>query len=143
MPLSKGQFDVLNGLLVEAQDVKVRDGFEPLPEGTYLCVIDDAYLTTTKETGLPMISYEFKVADEESEFLDRIIFKNAVLSTKETVARAIHDLHKFEDENGELITITDSSQIPTVLENLKDTPVIIQLTNDKKSDSQWVNILVE
>jgi len=55
----------------------VKDSFEPLPEGQYMCRIDKCTLTQSS-TGKPMLKMEWVVID--GEFEGRRIFDNVVIS---------------------------------------------------------------
>lgn len=54
--------------------------FKPLPEGRYLCVLDNIDETTTKESGADLWKLRFRVID--GEFTGRTIFDNMVFSEK-------------------------------------------------------------
>lgn len=55
----------------------VKDSFEPLPEGQYMCRLDKCTLTQSS-TGKPMLKMEWVVID--GEFEGRRLFDNVVLS---------------------------------------------------------------
>jgi hypothetical protein len=63
----------------------VKDGFDPLPAGTYDVVVTDAEETVTSgegktPAGTPMIKWEFEVQDEE--YVGRKLWSNNVLTEK-------------------------------------------------------------
>jgi hypothetical protein len=61
------------------RDVK-GSTFDPLPEGRYIVTVDKAELTTTKDSGNPMIKVTLKIL--EGEFKNRLAWDNFVLVEK-------------------------------------------------------------
>lgn len=54
--------------------------FDPIPEGRYTVVVDKAEITTTKESGNPMIKATLKIV--EGDFKNRLAWDNFVLTEK-------------------------------------------------------------
>jgi hypothetical protein len=61
------------------KDVKGQS-FDPIPEGRYTVVVDKAEITTTKESGNPMIKATLKIV--EGDFKNRLAWDNFVLTEK-------------------------------------------------------------
>lgn len=125
----------LQNLLTEAAEVE--DLYAKIPDGDYGCEIDSVQLTVTKETKQPMLSWTFRIIEEDSEFSNRLIFKNSVLNTPQNTKRAMMDLEKFG------IDTTTVESISKALPDLEHEVVIVQLTTGRRGDGQWVNILIE
>ena len=124
----------LQGLLTKA--TAAPDEYAKLPDGDYGCSIESVTLTTTKETGQPMLSWVFRVEDE-GDFEGRLIFKNSVFNSVQNAKRAQKDLAKFGVDTTSVEAIMDA------LPDLEGEVLIVQLTPDRNGESQWVNLLVE
>lgn len=105
-------------------------GFGDLPSGNYLCEVVSAVRTESKSSGLPMVSFRFKIiqngivekTDEEGNVYlvrakgtaNRNVFKHYVLKDQASIKSLTSDLLKYEgDEPGtpildEILTSTDA-----------------------------------
>lgn len=108
--------DSLDSLLSETKldDVSAESngGFEDLPEGYYLSVLEKAELTISKSSGSPMVSLTFKVVEDGvTEVVDekgyvkkdyiknskgRKLFKHYPFKDSSSVKRFVADMLKFE-----------------------------------------------
>lgn len=134
MALDKDKILALQSLLDEANEME--DVYERLPDGDYGSEIDEVRLTETKETNLPMLSWTFRVIDEESAYANRLIFKNSVLNSPANTKRALSDLQKFGIDTSTVESIQDA------LPNLTGEILIVQLTESKDKQNQWINLIV-
>ena len=110
--------DSLDSLLSETKldDVSAESngGFEDLPEGYYLSVLEKAELTVSKSSGAPMVSLTFKVVEngitevvDEKGYVKKVyieksegrkIFKHYPFKDSSSVKRFVADMLKFEGE---------------------------------------------
>ena len=106
-------------------------GYSDLPSGNYLCEVVSAELTSSKSSGLPMVSFRFKIlengivekTDEEGNVYfarakgtaNRNIFKHYVLKDQASIKSLTSDLLKYEGEEAgtpildEILTTTDEN----------------------------------
>lgn len=75
-----GENLVLN---LDAVDEK-NTGFECMPKGEYECIVDDCEFGQSQRTGSPMITWKFKVVDEE--YQNRVLFFHNVLNKQFGIA---------------------------------------------------------
>lgn len=139
-------------------------GFTELPDGYYLSAVQKTVLTTSKSSGMPMISFTLKtVEDGKTVNIDeagnaelvslpktknRTIFMHYVLKDEQSIRRFVADMLKFEDEPGHSILPKEAfttaevlNESLTVLENLQ---VYVQISTSEKSDgttSTWQNLV--
>ena len=139
-------------------------GFTDLPQGYYLCKVDDAKLTTSKSSGNPMISFSFTVqedgkaveTDENNNAIlvpikgskNRKIFLHYPLKDDKSVKRFVSDMLKFEEESGKSVLskeyFTNTETLEDALDILIDMQIFVQITVNKKEDgttSTWQNLI--
>lgn len=126
----------LLGQLFEASaEIADPDGFDPLPDGQYMCQVVSAEITKTKTTNKLMATWQFKVVEgEEGE--NRRIFKNSVVEDNaKNMKRFLNDVEKFGVE------ATDLIEVLAALEGLVDEICLVQLKTDAQN-RQWATIEV-
>ncbi len=122
--------DLLAGTSLD--DVSAESsGYDELKSGYYLSEVTEAKLGNSKSSGLPMVSFRFKViqdgiiemTDEENNTYftrakhteNRNIFKNYVLKDQKSIKTLVSDLLKYEgDVQGtpildEILTVEDEN----------------------------------
>lgn len=151
----------LDNLLSSADLTNVSadgQGFEDLPLGYYLCEVQEAYLTTSKTSHLPMVSMQLKVvgdgyivSDNEDDALSvikgvngRVIFKHYPFSDISSVKSFASDMDKFESLDGQDVSLlphetwSTSETLEDGLEVLNEAQprVWVHLAQGKKVDAQ-------
>lgn len=160
-------FDILDELLtsVELSDVSAESrGFSDLPDGYYLCEVEEAKFTTSKTSGDPMISFKFKIVEDGKSIelnndslsfkeikstANRKIFKHYVLKDETTIRRFASDMLKFEGEvAGEPLlpkeAFMNSETLLDALDVLKGMRLYVQSDTTEKKDgtkSTWYNLI--
>lgn len=110
-------FNDLDDVLKETDFSQVsatnNGGFENLPDGYYLCQVEETDLKRSKTSNKPMVAIRFSVVDDGYTFDDtdtlkqlsqgrnRLIFKNYPISDSQSAKRFVSDMMKFEDPNNE------------------------------------------
>lgn len=145
----------LDALFRKAKTMEpATDGFTNLPDGDYMCLVDEVSLVETKTTKAPMIKWVFKVAEGE-EHAGRIIFMNTVLTSKDGSAdnmnrfvtdvrkfyNAYEDLGEFPESFDELIANLDVlvgqfciASLKTSRSGNQNTKIILELEDDEEDD---------
>lgn len=159
----------LNSILGQADlsDVTAEStGFSDLPDGYYLCEVEEAKLTESKSSHQPMVAITLKVSEDgidasvddngnvSSEAIpktkNRKIFKYYVLKDETSVRRFVTDMLKFEgDVAGESLlpkeAFTTSETIEDALDILTGYRLYIQVSTTVKEDdnskSVWYNFI--
>lgn len=159
----------LNSILGQADlsDVTAEStGFSDLPDGYYLCEVEEAKLTESKSSHQPMVAVQLKVTDDGfdveiddngqvhsssiAKTKNRKIFKYYVLKDEASVRRFVTDMLKFEgDVAGESLlpkeAFTTSETIEDALDILKGYRLYIQCSTTVKEDdnskSTWYNFI--
>lgn len=160
-------FNTLDSLLAGLNLDKVTSdgvGKEDLPDGYYLSELTKANLTTSKSSGNPMIVLDFKVVEDGYDVLFDIknnislkqIAKTAgrtftifyPLSDEQKVKRAIADLLKFEETEGESLLskeyFANTELLKEALDVLVGMRIYVQASTSEKSDGQktvWQNLV--
>lgn len=161
-------YSTLNSILgqTDLTDVSSEStGFSDLPDGYYLCEVEDAKLTESKTSHMPMVALTLKVAEngldveidengavhtsELEKTKNRKIFKYYTLKDETSVRRFVADMLKFEgDVIGEPIlpkeAFTTSETIEDALDILKGLRLYIQTSTTTKDDgakSIWYNFI--
>ena len=96
------------------------DGFAPIPEGLYNVVVDKAELTTTKDTGNPMIKATLKVQDEP--FKNRLVWDNFILTST-----ALWKLKSFLDAAGSNVSEGENVSEADIINAMKGASVAAYL----------------
>lgn len=172
--LHDNQFlDAMNSLDTLLSETKLDEvsaenagGFEELPEGYYLSVLEKAELTISKSSGAPMVALTLKVVEDGiTEQVDergytkkvyiehtanRKIFKYYVFKDQTSIKRFVADMLKFESEPDTPILGKDYftnkeflNEALTVLQELQP-QVFIQITkstNKQGQTSNWSNLI--
>jgi hypothetical protein len=141
------------------------NSFQELPEGYYLCSVDNAELKESKASGNPMVAFTFTIVENGHQYVadkdgnvemkdvkgskNRKIFMYYVLKDTSSVRRFVSDMLKFEGEekgkplldkeyfmNSELLT--DALKI---LEGIQIYVQITKSTNDDGTTRSWQNII--
>lgn len=142
------------------EDVSAEStGFEALPDGYYLSQLEDTKLTTSKNSGQPMVSLTFKIVEDghsvnnDNQFVtingtkNRKIFKHYVMKDESSVKRFASDMLKFEDDNGPVLpkeAFTTSETILDSLDAITGMNIYIQSDTSEKDDgskSTWYNLI--
>lgn len=159
----------LNDLLskVNLEEVTATDnsGFVPLPDGYYLAEVVKADLTETKQTHLPMVSFQFKNVDDGIDIKfdnndnplptklentkGRYQFVNFVLKDDSSIKRFVSNMLKFEgDEEGVPLLdkdyFTNSEILGDALNVLIGKRIVLNVSTSEKKDgttSTWTNLL--
>lgn len=165
--ITKESLELLNSLLSEVSldDVSSESqGFTELPDGYYLCEVEEAKLTTSKSSGQPMVSFRFNIVedgtnvqydDNEIRFVplnktkNRKIFKHYVLKDSTSVKRFASDMLKFEGEvqDEPLLpkeAFTTSETLEDALDILTGMRIYVLTDTTEKEDgtkSTWNNII--
>jgi len=100
----------------------VKDSFEPLPEGQYMCRLDKCTLTQSS-TGKPMLKMEWVVID--GEFEGRRIFDNVVITVGWKVK-----------QYAELAGITEGTAIDT--NDFEGIEALLGVVQEERSDGQGI-----
>jgi len=100
----------------------VKDSFEPLPEGQYMCRLDKCTLTQSS-TGKPMLKMEWVVID--GEFEGRRIFDNVVITVDWKVK-----------QYAELAGITEGTAIDT--NDFEGIEALLGVVQEERSDGQGI-----
>ena len=139
-------------------------GFTDLPEGYYLCQVDDAKLTTSKSSGNPMVSFTFTVQEDGKQVVTdednnatlvkvksskgRKIFMHYVLKDERSIKRFASDMLKFEEEEGKSILskeyFLNTETLNDALDLLVGMQIFVQITINKNQDgtsSTWQNLI--
>ena len=153
--------EILGKINLEDIDADSNDRYEDLPEGYYLCEVEEATLAESQSSHQPMVSFQFKVTEngytlnEEGTSLieidktkNRKIFAYYVLKDERSVKRFISDMLKFEGEvEGEPLLdkeyFTNSELINDALDVLKGSRIYVQvsLTEYNGKASSWKNLI--
>ena len=158
----------LNALLAttDLTDVTAESsGFSELPEGYYLCEVEEAKLTTSKTSGAPMVSLRFKVVEDGhaveidevgnvnmtdlKKTSNRKIFTHYPFKDDRSVKRFVTDMLKFEGETpGESLlpkeAFTTAETLEDALGALIGMRIYVQVSvtiNDDDSKSVWNNLI--
>lgn len=102
------------------RDTKAGEGFEPLPEGLYTVVCEKAELTTTKNTGNPMIKATFKVLDQQHK--NRLVWENFVLTST-----GLWKVKSFLDAAGSKVAQGDAVTEQDIANAMKGVTVVAYL----------------
>lgn len=159
----KNLFDDLDAIIASTDLSKVTaesTGFDELPEAYYLCEVESAKLTTSKNSGQPMISFQYKVledgknVDEKGNLVvmpgtkNRKIFKHYVLKDGDDFKKFVTDALKFEDSDGNAILekemLLSSQLINDCLDVLEGRNIYLFAKHNVKKDgtqSIWYNLV--
>lgn len=140
-------------------------GFEQLPDGYYLCEVDEAKFTESKSSKLPMVSFKFNIVEnglaidisdagvittkELKHTKNHKLFKHYVFKDEASVKRFASDMLKFEGETaGEPLlpkeAFLNSETLLDALDVLVGMRIYIQSDTSEKDDgskSTWYNLL--
>ena len=163
----KNALELLDQLLstTNLDDVSAdQQGFNELPDGYYLCEVEEAKFTTSKSSGNPMVSFKFKITEDGiaveynndkitlkdiKHTQNRKIFKHYVLKDDSSVRRFASDMLKFEGEvAGEPLlpkeAFTTSDTLIDALDVLTGMRLYVQSDTSEKDDgtkSTWYNLI--
>lgn len=134
--------------------------FSELPDGYYLSEVEKAEIKESKSSHMPMVAFQFKVAedgltsDDNGEFIpvnktkNRKIFMYYVLKDDSAVKRFVTDMLKFENQEGESILgkeyFTNSELLADALDILVGSRIYIQSSTNVNKDettSVWKNLI--
>lgn len=137
-------------------------GFEDLKPGHYLCAVDEATLTVSKNTGNPQVKLTLSVVEDGiAHVMDgndvlietikgskgRKVFKYYPLKDETTVKRFVSDMLKFESEEGEPIlpqeAFTTADVLNDALDVLVGMQIYVELTvrGEGENKSTWTNLI--
>ena len=140
-------------------------GFEQLPDGYYLCEVEEAKFTESKSSKLPMVSFKFTIVEdgividisdtgtistrELKHTKNRKIFKHYVFKDESSVKRFASDMLKFEGEtSGEPLlpkeAFLSSDTLLDALDILTGMRLYVQSDTSEKDDgtkSTWYNLI--
>jgi len=102
------------------KEVKNGEGFDPIPEGLYNVVVDKVELTTTKESGNPMIKATLKVQD--APYKNRQVWDNFVLTST-----ALWKLKSFLDAIGSKLAESENVTEQDILATMRGASVAAYL----------------
>lgn len=160
-------FNTLDSLLAGLNLDKVTSdgvGKEDLPDGYYLSELTKTNLTTSKSSGNPMIVLDFKVVengyDVQFDAKNNVSLKEVnktagrtftifyPLSDEQRIKRAIADLLKFEETDGESLLskeyFANTELLKEALSILVGMRIYVQTTTSEKPDgtkSVWQNLV--
>lgn len=158
-------FDKLNSLLesLDLNEIKADDneGYKSLPDGYYLCELAKAELTTTKQTGEPMVAFQFKTLEngihlddsglnlvENKSTKGKYIYLYYVLKDEKSLRRFISDALKFEDPSTQTSILTseyflNADILPDALDILVGFNIYVQIsTSINNGESRvWQNLV--
>lgn len=148
----------MNNLDEILKNIKLEDissegtGFSELPDGYYLCEVEEVKFAVSKTTGNDMLSWRLKVVENGINFDDnfdkkyiqntknRKIFMFSSLRDQASVEKTISDLMKFEKEEGVSLLQKEyfiNKEIMTeALALLIGLNIYVQLDTDKDGN-QW------
>lgn len=139
--------------------------FQELPEGYYLCSVDNAEIKESKASNNPMVAFTFTVTENGHSYVadkdgnvemkevkgskNRKIFMYYVLKDTSSVRRFVSDMLKFEgEEKGKPLLdkeyFMNSEILADALNILKDMQIYIQITkstNDDGTSRSWQNLI--
>jgi len=119
----------------EWKDAPEIDDFEDLPDGKYQVRIDEAVMTETKETELPMAKFAMTVAGGEQ--VNRKCWKYAVLDL-EKMPRCLSFLKKDLNKLGVEMP-DDPAELEDTLPELDGSYAEIQIKTSSKGDTEYKN----
>ena len=158
----------INELLSQTnfEDVSAdSNSFRELPEGYYLCSVDDAKITESKSSGQPMVAFTFTVAENGHSYVadkegnvemkevknskNRKIFMYYVLKDTTAVKRFASDMLKFEGEEvGKPILgkeyFMNAEILSDALAILQGLRIYIQVSKSERDDGTsqtWQNLI--
>lgn len=164
----KAMFDTLNKLLTETDITNVTSestGFEELPDGYYLCEVEQAELKESKSSHQPMAAFKLKIVEDGKtaevdekgnvkirnidKTKNRKIFMNYVLKDEKSVKRFVTDMLKFEgDVEGESLlpkeAFTTSETLEDAIDVLTGYQIYVSVStteNDDGTKSVWNNMI--
>lgn len=141
--------------------------FPEIPDGYYLCEVDSAEIKATRETLLPMASFQFTITEDgitaeqnesgATELKDisgtkgRKLFKNYVLKDSDSVKKFASDMLKFEEpESGEALlpkeAFINHETVRDALDLLVGMRIYVQKSTSSKKDKEgnpyiWNNLI--
>jgi hypothetical protein len=115
------------------KETKSGSTFDPIPEGRYTVVIDKADLTTTKESGNPMIKMTLKLIDGDHR--NRYVWDNLVL-TKSSLWKVKGVLEAVGSKVAEQESVTEQDIAAAVLG--KHVSVYVEIRTDGTNTSNTV-----
>ena len=163
--ITNDALELLNSLLndVNLDDVSSdSQGFSELPDGYYLCEVEDAQLTQSKTSEQPMVSFRLSIVEDgtsitytENEIIynivkktkNRKLFKNYVLKDTASVKRFASDMLKFEGEDGESLLPKEAFMTSETLVDALDVLVgmriyaYLETTEKDGKPNQWTNLV--
>lgn len=156
-PIFDAEF--LDGLLgtTDLSGVSAEPTFEDLPDGYYLCEVEESKLKESKSTRMPMAAFRLRVVEDGvsvtpdgafkpvAKSQNRKIFINYVLKDDRSIKRFATDMLKFEGETpGEPLLskeyFTNSNILADALELLAGFRIYVQVSTDENS-STWRNLI--
>lgn len=160
----KNMFSSLNELLgkTDLEDVTSEStGYSELPDGYYLSEVEKAELTESKNSHLPMVSFQFKIVEdgkgvaEDASYFElkgtknRKIFVYYVFKDESSVQRFVRDMLKFEGETeGEPLLgkeyFTEAEVLADALDILTGSRIYIQCSTTRKDGAEpttWKNLI--
>lgn len=165
---NKQLIESINNLLKQTNITDVTsesNNFQELPEGYYLCSVDNAEIKESKASGNPMVAFTFSVTEDGYAFVvdkdgnaemkdvkgskNRKIFMYYVLKDTSSVRRFVSDMLKFEgDEAGKPLLdkeyFMNSEILGDALSILKGMKIYIQITKSENQDGTtryWQNLI--
>jgi hypothetical protein len=100
--------------------------FEPVPDGKYQVAVDRVELTTTKNSGAPMLKWTLKILGPAHQ--GRLLWRNNVMASQENLKWLKGDLFTCGLELEKL------SELPANLEKLLD--VKLEITKRTRGDNE-------
>lgn len=141
------------------------NSFQELPEGYYLCAVENAEIKESKASKLPMVAFTFTVAENGSCYVadkdgnaemkelkgtkNRKIFMYYVLKDTNSVRRFVSDMLKFEgEEPGKPLLdkeyFMNSEILEDALKLLVGMRIYVQITKSESADGNirsWQNLI--
>lgn len=138
---------------IKIEEIKSdNEGYENLPDGYYLCEVEKVEFKESKSSGNEMIAWQFKVVENGIDFdeelnkqyiqntVNRKIFTYHVLKDETSIKRAISDLLKFEETEGESLLSKEyfisKESMELCFQLLIGRNIYIKLETDK-DNNQW------
>lgn len=131
--LTEQDLMALGAVFEDALEIADPDGFEPIPDGDYMCQVVLLEITKTKTTNKLMATWRFKIAEGE-EGAGRLIFKNSIIEDNpRNMKRLVNDMGKFG------IEVNSLEELVTQLDSVLDEFCVVQLKTDSQN-RQWISI---
>ena len=166
--LNKDLLQSINDLLASTNITDVTaesNSFQELPDGYYLCTVENAEIKESKSSKMPMVAFTFSVIEDGTSFKadkdgnleavkvkhskNRKIFMYYVLKDTNSVRRFASDMLKFEGtEQGKPLLdkeyFMNADILADALDILKGSNIYIQLSTSENKDGvkqTWNNLI--